>query len=349
MTIPLREIELNRFRNYRRKRFEFLSDTVILYGPNGSGKTNLLEAIYYTSLLRSFRGHIRSRELCSWDAADFEIKLTLDTGKYKEKLCIHETRSGRSSWKIGESKVRCASDFINEFRAVSFVPEDRNIISNSSGYRRRFFDILISALDREYLQALICYNRALLQRNAAFKNMRNAVKLFEPELSEQIPVIVSKRREYAEKTVLLFNKLSNDRYHFSIDYEPDYPEDSESFLSHMETIRNREMDRGCTLTGPHRDEFTFKFLDRDLRIYGSTGQVGISALLLKMSEFLLIREGVSLPVVALVDDVTGELDGENLGIFFETLKLADQRFYTFSREGIIPDLFGAQRIDLSRG
>ena len=106
------------------------------------------------------------------------------------------------------------------------------------------------------------------------------------------------------------------------------------------------MERFCTLSGPQRDEFVFTLNSKELRVFGSTGQVGISALLLKMTEFELVKTLANLPVIALIDDVTGELDRQNCDLFLDVIHSADQKIFTFSREEAIPPLSGVQRIDL---
>ena len=110
--------------------------------------------------------------------------------------------------------------------------------------------------------------------------------------------------------------------------------------------RKKEMERFCTLSGPQRDEFVFTLNSKELRVFGSTGQVGISALLLKMTEFELVKTLANLPVIALIDDVTGELDRQNCDLFLNVIHSADQKIFTFSREEAIPDLGDIQRIDL---
>ena len=344
--IPLLDIELDRFRNYRRKRFDFSSETVLLFGENGSGKTNLLEAISYLSLLRSFRGHVQSRELCAFNESVFTLSATLDKGRFKEKLYVAETRSGKRELKIGEAKIHRSSEFIHEFRTVAFVPEDKWIVSGSSGYRRRFFDIMISTLDPEYLNSLIRFNRALAQRNKALKTNSKMAVAFEPELAAQVPVICGKRKIFAEKIKLVFNRISAGKYDFDISYDPDYPCEEDSFLEHLSKNRKREQERFCTLFGPQRDEFLFTLNGKELRTYGSTGQIGISSLLLKMTEFELTKTLSNLPVIALIDDVTGELDRQNCDLFLRVIQSADQKIFTFSRKESIPDLGELQRIDL---
>ena len=344
--IPLLNIELDRFRNYTRRRFDFSSDTVLLFGENGTGKTNLLEAISYLSLLRSFRGHVQSRELCAFNESVFTLLATLDKGRFKEKLYIAETKSGKRELKIGEAKISRSSEFIHEFRTVAFVPEDRFIVSGSSGYRRRFFDIMISTLDGEYLTSLMRYNRALAQRNKALKSNPAMAKVFEPELAAQVGTICAKRKFFAGKVVEVFKRISGFKYDFDISYRPDYPQEEDAFLDHLEKTRKKETERFCTLSGPQRDEFTFTLNSKELRVFGSTGQIGISSLLLKMTEFELVKTLANLPVIALIDDVTGELDRHNSDLFLNIIQSADQRFFTFSKEENIPELSGVQRIDL---
>ena len=345
MTVLL-EIELDRFRNYGRRRFDFSSENVLLFGPNGSGKTNLLEAVSYLSVLRSFRGRVSSRELCAFDESAFSLSAVLDRGRFRERLRVVETRSGKRELTIGDAKIARSSEFIREFRCVAFVPEDKAIISGSSGRRRRFFDMLISTLDPAYLTALMCFNRALAQRNRAFKSDPRSTRLFEPELAEHVGLICARRAEFAAKIAEGFNRISGNRYGFAISYAPDYPAERTAFLEHLEKLRPRETERFCTLAGPHRDEFVFTLGGRELRVFGSTGQVGMTALLVKMAEFELVRAGTDLPVVALIDDVTGDLDVTNRALFLDVVKTADQRFFTFSREETLPDLADPQRIDL---
>ena len=344
--IPLLDIELDRFRNYSRRRFDFSTDTVLLFGPNGTGKTNLLEAISYLSVLRSFRGHVQSREFCAFNESVFSLSATLDKGQYKEKLHIAETRTGKRELKIGASRISRSSEFIHEFRTVAFVPEDKSIVSGSSSFRRRFFDMMISTLDPDYFHALMRYNRALAQRNKAFKTRPAMAKIFEPELAAQVSALCGKREFFSRKAVEVFNRLSGNRYDFDITYQPDYPREIDGFLDHLEKIRQKEMTRGCTLSGPQRDEFCMTLNGKELRIYGSTGQVGMTALLLKMTEFELVKTLANLPVIALIDDVTGELDRQNCELFLQVIQSADQRFFTFSKEEAIPELSNVQRIDL---
>ena len=341
----IERLELADFRNFAFRELAFSHNRVLFTGPNGSGKTNALESIAFLSLLRSFR-NAPARELIRLGAKHFTLKADIQLRCGKEKLAVREHLSGQRELFIGRAAVRKSSDFIREFHCVIFSPEDRLITGGSSGHRRKFFDILISTIEPEYLYRLARYSRALMQRNKALKSNPAMAKMFEPELAEQVSTICSKRQFFAGKTVEIFNRISDNKYDFNISYRPDYPSESDGFLEHLEKTRKKETERCCTLSGPQRDEFVLTLNGKELRVFGSTGQIGISSLLLKMTEFELVKNLIDLPVIALIDDVTGELDRQNCDLFLDIIKSADQRFFTFSKEENIPELSGIQRIDL---
>lgn len=133
----IEQLELANFRSYAAGRFRFSSSRVVFTGPNGAGKTNLLESIYFLSILRSFRT-VSGRELVRIGERGFELKARVDKGAYHEELRLAQTLAGKRETWIGANRIRRSSEFIREFRAVVFVPEDRNISGGSSSFRRRF-------------------------------------------------------------------------------------------------------------------------------------------------------------------------------------------------------------------
>ncbi|WP_294481929.1 DNA replication/repair protein RecF [uncultured Victivallis sp.] len=331
------QLNLADFRNCERGEFCFSGDKIVFTGPNGSGKTNLLESICFLSILRSFRT-ASGRELVRIGSRGFELSAKIRSRGYPETLRVVQQGNRRETW-IDSSRIRRSSEFIREFRAVVFVPEDRNIVGGSSSFRRRFFDMLISTLDGAYLSALARYNRALAQRNRALKSPgKGAIAAaFEPELAENAPLIAQRRREYAGLVEEELNRLLIQRGggEFRISYRCDYPEEPEEYRIALEKSRGKEIIRGCTGSGPQLDEFEFLLNGKLLRHYGSTGQIRLMSLLLKLAEFNLVRRSAQEKVAVLVDDVTGELDEENKIRFFETISDADQQFYTFTE---FPDL-----------
>jgi len=336
------------FRSYERAEFRFSSPRVLLLGPNGSGKSNLLEAIGFLSVLRSFRG-ARPRELFRIGSDEFMIRGELVSARRgREVLTVRESASAAAGGRrlfIGEAAVRRASEFIREFRVVSFAPEDRALASGSSGCRRRFFDMLISMLSPEYFQALVRYQRALAQRNRALKSRNEAVAAsFEGEVADSAAAVMAARREYAAAVENEVRTLLGGRSEFTIEAKFSFPETAAEIRARLEESRPGELKRGCSAAGPQIDDFEFTYDGRSLRYCGSTGQHRLVSLLLKIAEFDLMKDSASTPVIVMADDVTGELDRANRDFFFEKISRADQCFFAAAERPADPFLQEAEVI-----
>ena len=325
----LRSLELTDFRNFESRKLVFSSRNIFFTGANGSGKSNLLESIAFASLLRSFRG-ASPREMIRIGGREFRLQVMLESRIGNHRLQISEEISGRRRLFINGDAIRKSSDFIREFHTVVFAPEDREIVSGTSGCRRRFFDIMISGVDGEYLQRLSRYHRALIQRNRALKNAPHTASAFEEELAEQAPFIAAKRRHFAAVTGEKVAALLGEKGSFQIVYRTDSGADSKEHRRIFEAKKESELRRQCTLCGPQLDEFEFFYNGKLLRTYGSTGQRRLIALLLKLAEFDILQSNSRAPVVVLADDVTGELDESNLKLFLNNIAQADQCFFTFA-------------------
>lgn len=331
-SLTISELELHHFRSYRRRKFTFDAAEVILSGPNGVGKSNLLEAIYFLSILRSFRT-ASVRELVAIGEKSFRLRARIAGRTFPETLEVEQTAGGGRRLSIDGNPVRRSSEFIREFRAVAFTPEDKMIAAGSSSCRRKFFDMLISVMEPGYFTALQRYGAALAQRNAALRNPaapEAAVAAFEPELAAAAEVIAAARRRYAQEVAAKVNALpAAAKEPFEIIYEPDYPETAAGFAVKIAADRERDRKRGFTTAGPQTDEFNLLLNGRNLRTFGSNGQKRLISLDMRMAEFGLFKDAGG-RVVALVDDVTGELDAANREHFLELLRSADQTFYTFT-------------------
>ncbi len=308
----------------------FDSPQIVFAGRNGAGKSNLLEAIFYLSILRSFR-NAGVREMIMLGERSFILRGKVRRKNYSGTVEVEQTVNNTRRLFIDGSTVRRSSDFIWEFRTVAFAPEDKLITSGSSSCRRRFFDMLISVMEPEYLSALQRYAAALAQRNAALRCQASdgAVAAFEPELASAAAVIAPARALYADRVCQEVNLLFGGE-RFGIAYMPEYPVNGADYLKKLERERNRDRKRGFTSFGIQTDEFIFTLDGKNLRSFGSNGQQRLSALYLKMAEFALVRRHSGCSVVALVDDVTGELDNTARERFFQLLNTADQAFYTFT-------------------
>lgn len=343
--MKITHLNMHNFRNAAKRRYEFAASRVLLLGPNGVGKSNILEALGFLSVLRSFRG-APVREMVRLDEHEFILSARLEGGGHRKLISLRERVGGARELFEDKHPVPRSSDFIRNFRTVVFAPEDRMIVAGGAANRRRFFDMLISVLEPKYFAALGSCNRVLKQRNCALRAGGKGAEFFVPVLVESASVLTAFRREYAALLEVEVNRLLADRGRFAVKCRFSAPSDPEEFRRLLIRERDRELRRGATLCGPHLDDFEFTLDGRPLRSCGSNGQIRLVALYLKLAEFALVRRLAELPVLVLADDVTGELDADNTRRFFELTQVADQAFFTFTRRPDDSFFAGAQEIVL---
>lgn len=329
---------MRKFRNYSDQEVDFDSKTNVLVGPNGHGKTNVLEAVFLLSMLRSFRT-ASPREIREIGADGFHLSATLSDVRGYDKLLevdYSETRRLR----IDSSPVSKASEFIGEYKAVAFLPSDLMIVTEGAGVRRRFINMLLCSFDKAYLSALTDYSNALKARNSLLKNStpdQASLTAFEKILAENGVAIIARRaigiQTLSAEMSRLFREIKGSDTEFRIDYSR-HPASGkiESYAAKLAGDRRRDTARGTTSFGPHLDDFQLLLNEKPLRAFGSTGECRLAALCLKLAAVKLIRDdtGEKANTIALVDDVTGELDQRTRDAFFQIVSGTDQTFFTFT-------------------
>ncbi len=324
----LKKIELTNFRNFKKQSFDF-SKLNIISGPNGRGKTNILEAIYLLSCTKSFRT-AKNSDLVLW-GKDFAriVADTTDKGKKFKIEFILDLRPERlqpKTIKIDGQK-RKLFFALGKLKTVLFSPESLDIILGSPQQRRRFLDFLISQQDSKYAKYLMYLARILKNRNAVLFRIsqREAgveeLDFWTKELTDYGSLIILRRGQL----INYFNGIVSKRYQeisgksqeLTIDYKnksfqpDDISKIKEKFLKKLERARDREILLQRTLVGPQRDNLTFKIDDKNMESFGSRGEVRSAILALKLTEveFLSQKSSGDLPVF-LLDDVFSELDEE---------------------------------------
>lgn len=335
----INDIVLRNFRNYQNLNVRFSRKVNVFTGGNGQGKTNLLEAIYFLGILRSFRtAAIKDLEKINSDG--FYISANVDTGRGWEQLLEVEYTDKRRL-RIDGVPVYKASEFIGHIKLVAFVPTDIMLVTESSSLRRRYINMLISSLKPDYLMALNEYAEALKMRNSLLKeNFDNsAMTAFEKILAAKGSLIVKQRQEIftdlSYEIEKLLKEIRDDVESFSLKYSPFSGTDDEN--EYIEKfIENREKDiaRGYSSFGPHIDDFSFLLNGRSLRNFGSNGQCRLASLCLKMASVMIMeQEGTDQTrVITLVDDVTGDLDDNTKNAFFRVIDKSEQTFFTFTEK-----------------
>ncbi|MGH7444252.1 MAG: DNA replication/repair protein RecF [Longimicrobiales bacterium] len=324
-----RELRLRDYRNFTELALSFPTDGVAIIGENGAGKTNLLEAIYYLEIFRSFRG-APDEQLVRFDAPAFWLRGRFEdtaTGTVQEVTAAYEPKSKRKKVTVNGVEPERLGDAIGHVGAVVFSPSDVSIVAGAPGERRRFLDILLSLHEPGYLAALQRFRQALRQRNVMLKRgaAQDLLEAWnEPLLAAAVRVMTTRARwiadhaaRFAERyTVIGGGARAELRYvpagRIAADDAGDETVLRAALDAELGRVARRERERGMTLVGPHRDDLAI-LLDTDggavdLRNFGSGGQVrtGVVALRLIETESLRAARG-RLPII-LLDDVFAELD-----------------------------------------
>ncbi len=313
------------FRNLESLSLCIPPDGVALLGPNGHGKTNLLEAAYYPVLFRSFRGAVDS-EIMGFGQAGFGLDCQYVAQERSHELSIRYAASPkRKRIAVDGADIDRLADAVGLWLAVAFTPEDTNLISGPAGERRQYLDRLLSLADREYLSALSRYRSALSQRNAALKQRApRAAAAFEPALAAAGATVIHRRLEWvasvSEAVGEEFRALGETaRVELRYRGEPALA-DPDRWPDVLAEARVRDESRSTTTVGPHRDDLIIELDGRPVRTYGSTGQQRSAAVALKLLEWDTLARTRDVAPALLLDDVFAELDGRRQTCLAERLQ-----------------------------
>ncbi len=333
----IKSLSVNGFRNLSLLNIEFTAGVNIFVGDNGSGKTNLLEAIHVLCLGRSQRGAGAQVLLNSHsDVYRLEGQLTSDNGAFN--IAAGYQHGGRKKLTIDGLSARL-SELYDRISIASSGPEDTAIISGSPSQRRTFLDIYISQLTRTYLSNLSNYQRALAQKNAALKAEGDATP-FDSILVEMGSRIMEERCSFLSRLGLTagryYEKLSGGeeliiQYRPSVSFDQDQ-HDLNDIAASME-IRLREMQHRervvkTAILGPHRDDIDFAIGGLPARSHGSQGQWRSAAIALKLAVYRLLKEHREQTPILLLDEVFAELDQKRATALIEAFSDFGQLFLT---------------------
>lgn len=296
----LNRLQLQNFRNYSKKTFEFSPEATLIVGPNAVGKTNILEAIYLLATGRSFRADkevelIREGAQVARIASD-ELEIIWDS---RERFFKHYKVNG-----VAKRQV----DFIGNLRAVLFSPQDIELVTDSPSIRRKYLDLILSQVFRDYRQAAYVYDKALRQRNRLLRRIReegiprDQLYYWDELLLLNGKIIHDRRKEFLQ----FLTEEKNDIFHISLQYDH-----STITAERLSKYANEEVSAATTLVGPHRDDFKVLNGKREVRLFGSRGEQRMATFEVKLGELSFIKKITGEDPILLLDDVFSELDHAN--------------------------------------
>jgi len=381
--VLLRHLSLRHYRNYVALDVAFQPGLVLLHGANAQGKTNLLEAIYLLATTKSSRTRTDS-ELISWAERDplsptafARVVGQVERGGSEQSLEIVVREGGpegqaRKRFKLNGIE-RKASEIVGAVHAVFFSPTDVDLVAGSPSVRRRFLDVMLCQLDAGYFRALTRYNRAIVQRNALLRQIREgsqpagSLSFWDDQLCEHGGLVVGCRSGATEDLARIAAErhltLSGGQERLTVEYRPALGGVAveglaaggalaarEALRRSLAAVRPRELAAGMSLAGPHRDDLAFSVNEVDATAFGSRGQQRTATLAMKLAELAHMRGQSGEQPILLLDDATSELDPPRREAILRAAAEGQQTFVT-SADGAGAGEFSAaaQRWEVARG
>ena len=311
-------IQLKNFRNYESAKFQFSRGINHIYGPNGLGKTNLLEAIFLLSTGRSFKT-INLSELIKHGEKEFLIEATFIKDEIEQKISIAYDKIQKRIYHNGTA-YSTFTELLGLLPSVVYSPLDIFLISGQPSSRRRFLDLHIAQKDPIYVYHLGRYHRALKHRNALLKRREiRFIEIWEEEMKKSaVEIVKIRERALTELDTLLkkeMKSISNSTKEPSLIYEPSKIPSKD--------IREKELLFGYTLFGPHRDDITLQLEGKPAKLFASEGEKRILIAALKLAAY----EHLEFPLFA-IDDFGNHLDSDKSLLLEARLKEFPQVFIT---------------------
>jgi len=336
----IEKLSLINFKNYNEVVLDFSNRINCFLGKNGSGKTNLLDAIYYLSATKSAINTVDSQNI-RFGQSFFSIKASLIKQEESYNIQCALKQGQKKIFKVNGVEYEKLKEHIGKFPVIFILPNDTDLVRDGSEIRRKFFDQMISQLDSQYLDALIVYNHALKQRNSLLKSFaekRSIDKLliepYNQKLLSNGKFIYESRKKFLENFKPLFSNrfksISANQDEVNLEYPSDL--EKEDFENVFANNLDRDIIMQRTTLGIHKDDYKFKISGRQLKKFGSQGQQKSFVISLKLAHHDILKKHEHKPIL-LLDDIFDKLDSFRITYLLEMIKDKDfgQVFITDAR------------------
>lgn len=325
--MKLEKLKLLNFKNYTSEDLDFSPKINVLTGTNGSGKTNLLDAIHYLSFTRSAFNSSDHQNIKHGEN-HFFIKGVLNAHKSHEITCGVQLGM-KKSFKDGNIEYQKLSDHIGKYPIVLLAPDDVDLVKEGNESRRKFFDSIISQIDKMYLENLIQYNNCIKQRNSLLKMFqesgivdRIALESYDQILIPLGKAIYNRRKTFVQDFIPIFRQFFNflveAKETTSLNYSSGL--DRIEFQEGLFGSRTKDLALQRTNFGIHRDEYDFTLGNGDLRRLGSQGQQKSFVIALKLAQNEVIKAHKGFNPILLLDDIFDKLDDFRIAKLLELIK-----------------------------
>lgn len=316
----LKSIVLRNFKNFTQRNFNFSAKINAFVGPNGIGKTNLLDAVHYLALTKSYLNYSDAQNI-QFEQDFFSLEGEFETAENQEIIFCGVQRDKPKVLKKNSKTYARISDHIGKFPLVMISPYDLDLIKEGSDVRRKFVDNIISQSNKEYLQKLIRYNRVLAQRNTLLKYFfqnqtfdATSLEIYDRDLIDLGQFIHAHRAQFIIEFSPIFQEyyqlLSNGNEQVSIHYQSQLQTGELADL----LLKNLDRDRSAqhSTQGIHKDDFNLNLMQYPIKKFGSQGQQKTYLIAMKLAQLELIKKNLQLTPILLLDDVFDKLDQQRV-------------------------------------
>ncbi|MGN1379359.1 MAG: DNA replication/repair protein RecF [Bacilli bacterium] len=330
--MEITNLKLVNYRNYNQINIDFSNNINIIYGNNGTGKSNLIEAIYLLSLTKSFRT-LDDKNLIKKGTNTALVKGIIDN-----KVYFIEFGTSLKKVFIDNKQINKIGDYISKVNIILFNPLDTKILTDSPNSRRKMLNIEISQINKDYINLLSTYNRVLKHRNAYLKQLylngnasMDYLNILTTKLVDLGINLFNIRSSYIDQ----INKNLTDIYkkifeygELKINYISNFNKEKEEILKLFQKNYKKEISYGKTIFGVHHDDIQFILDGYNIKEYGSVGQQKNSIISFKLAELPIIKEINGTYPILILDDLFSELDNNKINNIINMLNNEVQTFIT---------------------
>jgi DNA replication and repair protein RecF len=316
-------LQLTQFRNYDELALDFTAGINCLTGPNGSGKTNVLDALHYLAFTRGFR-NTQDKMAVQDGESFFFIGSDIQKQGVKRSIQCNFVKGQGKKVLVNRQPLKKMSDHIGELPLVVILPADTDLINGPSADRRRFMDMLISQYSKKYLTHLIHYDRLLAQRNAQLKQFgehryfdQDQLDMWTTQLIPHGIAIYKERKAFVEEFLPVFEekfkKIVSVKEKPTLRYKSHVEENSiEGWLQLLKNNQPKDQVNQYSGVGIHRDDLVFSINEASVRNFGSQGQQKTFIIALKLAQYQLLQGHTNEAPILLLDDIFDKLDENRL-------------------------------------